>query len=75
VILPFTDRDPAITLCERLKQKVQLLDFRYGNQTIKISISVGVSSSKDFDIEELIVNADTGLYADKRRAKTDSDVK
>ena len=69
---------PAQTACvplERLRKKIENYIFRFDNQDIKVTISIGVSSNTDFEKAwEMFDDADRALYEAKNsgRNKTKS---
>lgn len=66
-ILPETDLDGAMVIAERLRQKVEEAAFKFNEQPISITISLGVAEA-DRNIgrpENLIGKADACLYAAK----------
>lgn len=71
VILPHTDLDGSYVIAERVREaieqmRVPLLD-REGY--LQITASVGVAASADGNKDELILAADSALYAAKREGK------
>jgi diguanylate cyclase (GGDEF)-like protein len=67
LMLPEAGFDSAWRVAERLRQKIETHNFKYDQEKIKITISVGLSSleSPDTDLEDLISRADRSLYAAK----------
>ena len=69
VILPETKKDGGVRVAERIRRKIEEHVFRAYDETLKITISIGVSAYSD-DAEEaaaLIDSADKAMY----RAKSD----
>ena len=59
-------------IAERVRQKIQEMEFEYLGAKIKTSISAGVSFASHDKLctgEELIRRADVALYASKRRGR------
>jgi diguanylate cyclase (GGDEF)-like protein len=71
VILPQTSLEGAATLAERLRQCVAAKPITFGDTSIPVSISVGVSELVDetSTYEELIQEADTALYQSKENGR------
>ena len=71
LILPETDIRGAAQLAERLRQSVEALGIPFGEQQIKVTISVGLcgfapGAPIENDLTRLIDAADKALYAAKR---------
>ncbi|MDH5560413.1 MAG: diguanylate cyclase [Deltaproteobacteria bacterium] len=73
VILPQTGRYPALILAERIREKVENMDFYYENHQIKITISGGLATYPvdSDDSDTLLNNADKALYAAKSIGKNE----
>lgn len=71
VILPETDLTRAIELAERIRVTVAQKEFKISeNNTIQLTISIGVgSSSKEISPELLIKSADSALYKAKENGR------
>lgn len=68
VLLPEADREMAVAVAERIRKKVETQLFRYEDQEVRTSISLGVAEldpEKDFISESLIKRADSALYQSK----------
>jgi diguanylate cyclase (GGDEF)-like protein len=67
LILPEAGLDNARAVAERLRQKVENHKFVFDQQTIQITISIGLSSlvNPDTELDDLISRADHSLYAAK----------
>lgn len=71
VICPFTDEEGALNIANIIHQKVNQLKVQAGKGSWKGSISVGIAT-KDKDmksINDLIKQADLGVYASKEAGK------
>jgi len=72
-LLPETERERAIQLCERLRQEVDQASFTDDNGTaaIHITISIGatVSNVSDHDFGQLYYRADRALYEAKNSGR------
>jgi two-component system, cell cycle response regulator len=69
LILPETDGAAARTLAERIRAAVEATAFPVGAGTLRITLSLGLSTFPDAaseDKQELIDRADQALYAAKR---------
>ena len=68
IILPETNKDNGFLLSERLRKKVEDLEFEHEGQLIKITISGGVSTYPDNNSKNsknLLEQADKALYNSK----------
>lgn len=67
VLLPHTKLDGAVVLAERLRKCIAGHTVTFGNQTIPVTISVGVAEllPDTPSYEQLIQDADTALYRSK----------
>ena len=63
VILPGAGKDAAVEIAERLRQAVRLR--RPVGVTVTVSVGVAVSESDIVDTDDLVMRADTALYAAK----------
>ncbi len=68
VVLPNTDKDGALDLCQRLIFEIRRVSFSSG---LKASISIGVSESRNSDssITDLVSRADKALYGAKETGR------
>ncbi len=79
ILLPGVSFSQAIRVAERLRKSVEKHLFKYGEQVIPVTVSVGVAMMRDgFDETAIIEKADKALYLAKRsgknQVKTDLDV-
>lgn len=66
ILLPQTDATGAAAIAERIRQKVEGLDFCVGRHQLRIHISAGVASVTAEDTSESLVSrADRALYHSK----------
>jgi two-component system cell cycle response regulator len=67
IVLPEISISAALTLAEKIRQLVERHEFRFEKTKIAVTISVGVASTddRDLDAETLIKLADEQLYAAK----------
>lgn len=67
VLLPHTKLDGALVLAERLRKCVAADPIAFGNQSIPVTISIGVAELHPDtpNYEQLIQDADTALYKSK----------
>ena len=72
VLLTHTDLDGAHTVAERLRQAVEAIELELEEQTVSVTISLGVASivpnSPDHP-EQLIQTADEALYSAKQQGR------
>jgi len=71
IILPETELDGALILAERLRKKIEEIEFFYKDKKLLITVSIGVScyTPKTKSHEELVELADQALYYAKRHGK------
>jgi diguanylate cyclase (GGDEF)-like protein len=72
LILPETDEQGSIVFAEKLRSLVEREAFDFADQTLNITISIGVANYQGQDLnspEQLIEAADTALLAAKRAGK------
>jgi diguanylate cyclase len=79
ILLPGVSFSQAIRIAERLRRSVEKHLFKYNDQTIPVTISVGVAMMREgLDETALIERADKALYLAKKsgrnQVKTDLDV-
>jgi PAS domain S-box/diguanylate cyclase (GGDEF) domain len=75
VYLPHTNREQADYIAEMVKESVEQNVVKYGNQSVAVTISMGVVSVEQFDqrvlndpkafLRELLAQADAALYEAK----------
>ncbi|RJP64266.1 MAG: GGDEF domain-containing protein [Candidatus Abyssobacteria bacterium SURF_17] len=71
IILPETAPESARNPAERLRRSLEAHQFRAGDATFSVTISVGIASYPDHasTMEELLQKADIALYQAKRSGK------
>lgn len=65
IFLPHTSPTEAWHVAERLRSSVERTSVQTAENTLKITISLGISSSMDLELTPLIKEADTALYQSK----------
>ena len=68
VLLPETPQEGAFILAERIRDKLSSTEFAYGEQTIFVTMSIGIASysaKTDSSNADLVKKADTALYRAK----------
>ncbi|EMP56284.1 PAS domain S-box/diguanylate cyclase (GGDEF) domain-containing protein [Marinobacter santoriniensis NKSG1] len=67
IILPNTRLENAVSFAERIRQRIESMEFRLGDVTFHATITVGVASftSTDTSYDSLMKRADKLLYAGK----------
>lgn len=68
IIMRNTPCQPAVNLAERIRRKVEENEIKYENNTINVTISIGVATSVDRNFRDyvsLIAEADKYLYKSK----------
>jgi diguanylate cyclase (GGDEF)-like protein len=74
LILPETDMRGAAVMAERLRRKIESTPARYGEQELRVTVSLGLCAADADDdgtrsVGELIEIADRALYAAKRAGR------
>lgn len=71
VLLPATDSSSAKVVAERIRETIANYAFNTGDQTISVTVSIGVAScpQNSTNIRDLIVEADKSLYDAKKTGK------
>lgn len=70
ILLPNTSEKNAHALSERIRLAIKNQPFIYRQQSISLSLSIGViKRSKDSNINDLIAQADKGLYQAKHNGR------
>lgn len=71
IILPETERDDALALAERMREKIASNHFQIAQHLINITVSIGVTtlSSPVSNPEALILAADRALYQAKQAGR------
>lgn len=77
ILLPGTCIENAILVAEKMRQKVEQLEFILSTKTIKLTISAGVSESlmEDKGIDDIIKRADEALYLAKNKRNCTRSIK
>ena len=72
ILLPFTKKEDAVNIAERLRFFVENHKVKIGDTHIKFTISMGVDYvdiENDFNILQSLERADTALYVAKNSGK------
>jgi diguanylate cyclase (GGDEF)-like protein len=73
IVLPETDIKGAVTLAERLRQTIEKMQFNLDGKTVKITISLGVTTYVPVRVKktkaEVIDAADRALYNSKQTGR------
>ncbi len=71
VLLPDTNLDEATQIAERLRVRVSEMGIEQGEQTLRLTCSLGVveSESEDTSIDDVIARADSALYKSKHKGR------
>ncbi|MBI9050866.1 MAG: GGDEF domain-containing protein [Anaerolineaceae bacterium] len=71
ILLIQTDQEQAQTIAERIRKSVSELEIKWDQETMKTSVSVGVTTTKDAVIspEDLVKLADDALYQAKNNGR------
>jgi diguanylate cyclase (GGDEF)-like protein len=66
VVMEDNDLEGSLTLCERLRQEVKNLQICHNNETISVTLSIGLTGWHDENnLDELLLGADKALYQAK----------
>jgi len=72
VLLPNTQTKGAFIVAEKIRKQIETSDFQYNNQTVSVTISIGLVSqipSQNIFPDGLLSNADTALYQSKQNGR------
>jgi diguanylate cyclase (GGDEF)-like protein len=71
IVLPETSRDGAMLVAGRLRKKVEDHMFRAYDETLRITVSIGVSiyPEDSGEVDSLIEKADIAMYSAKKMGK------
>jgi len=71
VLLPATDEEEALQVCERLRQGVQgLVAQNLGGEALSLSITLGLALlGRDESIEQALLRADRAMYDGKQAGR------
>ncbi|MCA0244702.1 MAG: GGDEF domain-containing protein [Proteobacteria bacterium] len=69
LVLPEADRDAALHICDRMRQRVAAHDWGRLHAGLTVSVSVGVAAAPPYELRALIVRADVALYEAKRAGR------
>ena len=72
LVLPGADKEGALQLCERIRQKIEDFNFDIGDTTIRITVSIGIffkDSKYNITQNEIIQRADEELYNAKLKGR------
>ena len=67
VFLPHTDPLGALDVAERIRERIEALDFAWNGQPVPVSASLGVAAlhAEHITLDQLISDADEALYSAK----------
>lgn len=68
IVLPETNKEDAYQLCQRIRQTIEKYIFDIGNETVKVTVSIGIFSKESNDTltkSEIVQLADKELYTAK----------
>ncbi len=76
VILGNTDAEAALVFCERMRKQIEALEVVHEDQTIKFTISLGISQADESltDYKTWLEQADQALYASKEGGRNQTNV-
>jgi len=65
LVLPDTDGERALEICERLRQCVAVHPWNTLADGLSVTLSIGIACAPPYDADELTLRADAALYAAK----------
>ncbi|GEM_PF-649005 len=70
MLLPDTDEEEAVLLCERIREKIEGSNFNYDKKRIKLTVTFGVSEyNENLGVDFTINDADKALYEGKNKGR------
>lgn len=72
ILMPETDNTQAHVIAERLRNNIQELLISYGQDTIRLTVSIGLAQWHEynsFNVDEFISHTDKALYQAKRNGR------
>lgn len=70
ILLPETNEEGAISLCERVRTVVESTNFVYKKKKIKLTLTFGIAQYSDnLSVDATINNADKALYCGKNKGR------
>ena len=71
VVMPETDATGAKEAAEKIRQTIEKIEFLYKKETVRVTVSIGVTQVKDGDTNHLQVfeRADVAVYKAKAKGR------
>ncbi|GHG62082.1 GGDEF domain-containing protein [Alishewanella longhuensis] len=69
ILLPDTSLAAAIEVCERLRQKLEQLDFSELSADLNMTVSIGLTTNDKLELPQMLLSADRALYQAKRTGR------
>jgi diguanylate cyclase (GGDEF)-like protein len=69
LVLPDTDSQGALEICERLRQRVATYPWNDLAEGLSVTLSIGLACSPPYDPDELTARADAALYDAKTQGR------
>ncbi len=71
VIMPETDANGATQVAEKIRQTIEKIEFLYKEETVRVTVSIGVSCAKEGDKSgtDLFERADMAVYKAKENGR------
>jgi diguanylate cyclase (GGDEF)-like protein len=69
LVLPEVDRDAALHICDRMRQRVAAHEWGRLSPGLTVTVSVGVAAAPPYELRALIERADGALYEAKRAGR------
>lgn len=67
--LLLTDFEQAVQMCEAFRLRVAQASVKFGEQHIKLNVSIGIAKLKQPSLEMMLKHADDGLYRAKAQGR------
>ena len=66
IVLPETEKSDALLVAEKIRKKIESVKYKYQDNHLSLTVSVGVTDIVNCDSPEMLINnADFALYAAK----------
>jgi diguanylate cyclase (GGDEF)-like protein len=70
IVLPETNAKQAMIVAENLRNLIENAKYTYKNETVRVTLSLGVSTHKENDtVRHIIERADKALYCSKQNGR------
>lgn len=70
ILLPSAGKEHGVNMAERIRKTVEALKYNYNNETLAVTLTIGVSVVKTGEsIDTIIKKADIALYHGKKKSR------